>query len=265
MGQTRSILRTLRVLLSVIVLTACQTDQGQNSTPTRPASLIQWDGSPSNIVFQADVVGGPQDITRVSEVPLCTIYGDNRVVWVNELDAFHVEILYDYVDDVAIEDFVVYLTVQERIYTYEAHAAEQEIGDLEPVVETVSINVNGQMHTADAFSGWDSQWFARVVRACKRISQSPILFEPNGAWLTVQVADYNFAAPTVNWNAQGANLSLAEVANSGQPRWIEDSNVVVLWNYLNTLPSNLLFLENNLFHQIAVQVPGISRISPPPP
>jgi hypothetical protein len=119
------------------------------------------------------------------------------------------------------------------------------------------------MHAADAFSGWDSEWFGRVVRACKRISQEPILFEPTGAWLTVQPAEYNFSAPTVTWNVP--NLSLTEAANSGQPRWIEGSNVVTLWNYLNTLPSNLLFLENNVYHQIALQVPGTSRVSPPPP
>lgn len=263
MGQTRSVFCALCLLVSIFTV-ACQfTEQAQTSTPTRPPGLINWDRNPSSIVFQADVVGGPQDITRMSEVPICTIYGDNRVVWVNELDAFHVEILYDFVDDVVIGDFIAYLTVQERIYTYDAHAAEQTSGGVEPVVETVTIIVNEQMHTADAFSGWDSEWFSRVARACKGISQSPILFEPSGAWLTAQTADYNISVPTVNWDGQ--SLILADVATSGQPQWIDGAEMLTVWNYLNTLPSNLLFLQNNVFYQIALQVPGISRTSPPPP
>jgi hypothetical protein len=208
-------------------------------------------------------MGGPQDITRLSDIPICTIYGDNRIVWVNELDAFHVEILYDFLTDAQIDNFVTYLTVQERIYTYEAHAAEQANGEVAPVVEVVTINVNGQMHVADAFSGWDSEWFSRVARACKRIGQTPILYEPSGAWLTVESAEYNIAVPTVNWDGQ--SLLLADVLTGSQPRWIEGGEMLLLWNYLNTLPSNMLFLQNNAFYRIALQVPGVSRMSPPPP
>ena len=162
MGQTRSIFRALCMLICIVSV-ACQfTDQAATSTPARQPGLIDWDRSPASIVFQADVVGGPQDITRMSEVPICTIYGDNRIVWVNELDAFHVEILYDFLTDAAISDFITYLTVQERIYTYEAYATEQANGGIAPVFEVVTINVNGQLHSADAFSGWDSEWFSRV-------------------------------------------------------------------------------------------------------
>lgn len=260
MGQTRSFFYALCLLF---LLAACQfTEQAQVNPPPRQSGLIDWDRSPTSIVFQADVIGGPQDITRMSEVPICTIYGDNRVVWVNELDAFHVEILYDFVSDEAISSFITYLTVQERIYTYEAHATEQA-GVVAPVFEVVTINVNGQLHTADAFSGWDSDWFSRVVRSCKQISQSPILFEPAGAWLIAETAEYNMSVPTVNWD--GRSLTLADVASSGQPRWIEGEEMLRLWNYLTTLPSNMLFLQNNVFYRIALQVPGISRTSPPPP
>lgn len=263
MGQTRSIFHALCLFVGIFAA-ACQfTEQAQPATPVSSSGFINWDRRPNSIVFQADVVGGPQDITRMSEVPSCTIYGDNRVVWVNELDAFHVEILYDNLTDAQIGDFITYLTVQERIYTYEAHATEQVAGDVAPVYEVVTINVNGQMHTADAFSGWDSEWFTRVARACKRISQSPILYEPSGAWLRVASAEYNISVPTVNWDGQ--NLLLADVLSGSQPRWIEGAEMLTLWNYLNTLPSNMLFLQNNSFYRIALQIPGISRTSPPAP
>jgi hypothetical protein len=263
MGHIRSVFCALCILITV---SACQfAEEQQNSTPTRPPGLINWDRDPSAIVFRADVVGGSQNTSRLSETPLCTIYGDNRVVWVNELDAFNVEILYDQLEDVVIGDFVTYLTVNERIYTYEALASEHDTGSTSPVVETVTLNVNGDTHTADGFSGWDSDWFARVLRACQRISQSPILFAPSGAWLTVESAAYNIESPTTTWNPQETELSLNEVANDGQPRWIEGGNLQTLWNYTITLPSTLLLSEDGNYYRIALQVPGITRTSPPPP
>jgi hypothetical protein len=253
------------LLFSLFVAGCRAVEQPTPAAAPQSQRVIQWDRSPANIVFQADVVGGSEDISRLSDVPLCTIYGDNRVVWVNELDAFHVEILYDMLPDTMIDSFITYLTVQERIYTYQALASEQQTQDVAPVVEKVFINVNQQAHTADAFSGWDSDWFSRVLRSCQRLSQTPILFEPDGAWLTTVSADYNTESPIVTWGAHETTLNLAEAASGAQPRWISGSSVVLVWNYLNTLPSSLLFSENNQYYRLALQIPGITRTSPPAP
>jgi hypothetical protein len=258
-------IRLLCLLPVLVIVAACgRAPQQQSGTPL-PEGLILWDRSPSSIVFRADVIGGPEDISRLSEIPLCTIYGDNRIVWVNELDAFHVEVLYDTVRDSAISDFVSYLTVQERIYTFQALADLQESGEIAPVVESVTLNVNGQPHTADAFSGWDSDWFSRVVRSCQRIGQAPILYEPSGGWVTVQRSEYNMQAPNVNWDATGSSLSFAEIADSSQPRWIDGTDVVTLWNSLHSLPSSLRFLQDDLYYRVGLQLPGITRTSPPAP
>ena len=261
-----SIRYTRFVLLLTLFGAGC--GAAQQSSPTAPPQtqrVIQWDRSPDNIVFQADVVGGPDDLSRLSDVPLCTIYGDNRVVWVNELDAFHVEILYDMLTDDAIDSFITYLAVQERIYSYEALASEQQTQEVAPVVEKVLINVNQQTHTADAFSGWDSDWFTRVLRSCQRMSQTPILFEPDGAWLTVIKDTYNAAAPIITWGAHETSLNLAEASGGTQPKWITGGSVVLVWDYLNSLPSSLLFSENNEYYRLALQIPGITRTSPPRP
>ena len=38
-------------------------------------------------MFRAEVVGGDREGTFLArnDIPLCTIYGDNRIVWLNEL------------------------------------------------------------------------------------------------------------------------------------------------------------------------------------
>jgi hypothetical protein len=266
MGPSHRIQWIFALLLIAALAAGCRAaEPGTPAAPPQSQRVIQWDRSPTNIVFQADVVGGSEDISRLSDVPRCTIYGDNRVVWVNELDAFHTEVLYDMLTDTTIESFVTYLTVQERIYTYQALASEQQTQGIAPVVETVFINVNQQAHSADAFSGWDSDWFSRVLRSCQRLSQAPILFEPDGGWLTTVRAAYNTEAPIITWDAHDTTLNLAAAASGDQPGWISGGDVMTLWNYLNTLPSSLLFSENSQYYRIALQLPGISRTSPPAP
>lgn len=257
-------LHLLCLLLILLPLAACRITEAPTASPPIPEGLIRWERSPESIVFQADVRGGSDDISRLGDIPLCTIYGDNRIVWVNELDAFHVEVLYDTVSNAAIYDFVAYLTVNERIYTYAALADPQQTAETAPVVETVTLNVNEREHSADGFSGWDGGWFSRVLRACHRISQTPILFAPTGGWVTVEASEYNIQAPNVNWSP-GAALNFANIAASGEPQWVTGADIVTLWNYLHSMPSSLRFYQNDGYYRAALQIPGISRTSPPEP
>src|SRR5690606_5319485 len=103
------------ICAALILLTACQPAASnpasqQNANSPDDSTLIQWDRSPTNVVFRADVIGGDDDFSARSAIPLCTIYGDNRVVWINELDGFNIEILYDRVSDDAVRSFIEYLT-----------------------------------------------------------------------------------------------------------------------------------------------------------
>lgn len=252
------------LLLPVLVISACV-----ELTPTpqevEPVDVIRWDRSPETIVFRGEITGGnTPTILTMNEVPRCTIYGDNRVVWVNELGAFQTEVLYDMVSDEAIADFVNYLTVEERVYTYAARADLQVPQNIPPVVERVTLNVNDEPYIADAFSGWDVEWFNRVITRCKEISSAPILFDPQTAWIRSEAVD----APSANiimWNAEASGLSLAELANSQELRWIEGDNVRILWNFLHTLPPSLVFGEGDRYFRVGMQIPQISANTPPAP
>ena len=76
----------------VFVIAACQPTTTQ-STPD--SGLVTWDRTPQTIIFRADILGGESDFVARNAVPNCTIYGDNRVVWVNELGPFQVQVLED--------------------------------------------------------------------------------------------------------------------------------------------------------------------------
>lgn len=251
--------------------------------PQSPDSVvneeISWDRNPETIVFRADVIGGEQAdafFTR-NEIPLCTIYGDNRVVWVNDLGDFNRQVLWDKVSDEAIRNFILYLAMTERFFTFESSFETELPTEVSPVREILQVAVSGRSHSNDSFSGWDDDpllanasaesYFQRVVKACKSISTTPVLYEPQGAWLSAQVIEYSPNIPMVFWESAAANLPLAPVAAADNAQWLDNQNVRILWSLFLSSSQHVAFidLQDNEVYQLALQVPGITRESPPAP
>ncbi|MBE2271219.1 MAG: hypothetical protein IAE80_23495 [Anaerolinea sp.] len=256
----------LCLLIVVLTVAACEplTSSNSGQPATVDPRIFSWDRSPNAVIFSAETVGGQSDFRALSDIPLCALYGDNRLVWLNELGGFDFEVLYDGVGDSAIREFISYLTVTEAIYT---HAWNFDnlfaTAEVAPVVETVRLIVNGVEHRADSLSGWDAQWFTRVVTMCQRLASAPILFQPAGAWITAQPTPYSVQAPISVWDSTRMGFRLTDAA---QARWVTGVPLLDLWNALRSLPGSLLYTEDQVtYYQIAVQVPGISVTSPPAP
>ena len=253
-------MRWIFTLALILLIAACQPAATDGEQP----NIVRWDRSPQTIVFRADVVGGESDFQARNAIPNCTIYGDNRVVWVNELGPSTVQVLEDRLPDVGINAFAQYLAGNERLYTFEARLKEiQAQADVNPVVETVSINVNDLPHTADSFGGWDGDWFPRVLAACKHLGQAPVLVAPSSGWLSAQSVPFSMQPPIATWNAQETGMSLKSA--TGAPKWISGNAASTVWNTLHTLPSNLIFEDGSDYFEVALQVPGITRDAPPAP
>ncbi|MBC6936361.1 MAG: hypothetical protein DWB42_11040 [Chloroflexi bacterium] len=255
----------LLCLLSLMLLAACG-GSGQTDAPAAN-SPIDWDRSPGTVVFRADVEGGtPEDAFLArSEIPPCTVYGDNRVVWTNEIGPFETQVLWDKVGDEAIRNFVTILTINRQIYSYKAGSALEPAGPTTPVVETLTLFVNGLQHKTDAFAGWDLDYYRQITDACRQISVAPVLYEPTAAWVSALAVPYDPNAPVVAWDGAANNLSLAELAAGGERKWLTDRNVPVLWNILRTSPPRIQFLEGEERYYVALEVPNVTRSSPPAP
>ncbi len=237
----------------VLLMTACR------PAVTPDANLAQWDRNPQAITFRVDVLGGETEIGARNAIPDCTIYGDNRVVWTNQLSPFQIQVLEDRLSDKVIDAFVQNLTVQERIYTFDGHDTD----GTQPL-ENVWINVSGSQHHADALSGWDSDWYPRVRDACKNLSKTPVLVAPSSGWLSAQPIAFSTQYPVATWDSTLVGLSLSSIAG-GEPRWISGEGASWLWNTLHSLPSNLIFDDAGTYFQAALQVPGVTRDAPPAP
>ena len=261
-------LLTVTGLLMIGLLAACNGSTGGDQAPVQVenANVVEWDRSPSTVVFRADVTGGnPDPLLARSEIPACTLYGDNHVVWTNELGPFETQVLEDRVTDDQMRTFVNYVALNEQIYKYPARKDNDPASAVTPVVESLALFVNNVNHVTDAFSGWDIDYYQRLLKACKDVSLAPAIYEPTAGWLSVQAIDYDPTSPGILWDAQANNLNLADLAASGERKWITDRNVRVIWNILRTSPPSVQLNQDNLPYHVALEVPNITRNSPAAP
>jgi hypothetical protein len=261
-----------RLLISLGILLVTVTACGGGGNPANnvsgdsQANPIEWDRDPKTIVFRADVSGGNSDpFYALSDVPPCTIYGDNHIVWTNELGVNNVQVLEDRITDDQVRTFVNYVALIKQLYNYTAKADTVPLSDPKPVVETLTLFVNKVNHKTDAFGGWDSDYYLDILTHCRQVSTAPVIYAPAGAWITARSVQYDTDAPRQPWDAKANNLSLKDLATSAQPKWITDRNVGVFWNLLLTSPKNIQFIEDNVEYNLAIQVPSISRESPASP
>lgn len=261
--------RGLLSLILLLILAGCRSGAVDFIPPTDDFganSVITWDRASDAIVFRAEIVGGGREneFAARNDIAPCTVYGDNRVVWTNEVGPFNEQVLFDQVTDDAITLFVEYLTVVDQIFNYPARADLQLPSEIVPVYEQIELNVSGRAFKTDSFAGWPPSFYDTVVERCRTISQTPVLFEPGAGWLSVQEVPYDLEIPSYPWEAQAANLSLAELAASGERRWITDPLSRILWSLIRTSPSNVQLIENDRAFNIALEVPRVTRYAPPP-
>lgn len=268
MRESDRMARILAVFLLLGALTACQVLGGSGSTsststnPVGDNDPIQWDRDPYAVVFRAEVVGGfdASAIYAKNRIPYCTIYGDGHVIWTVD----NSEIIIDQLDDRVIRDFISYLTIQERIYTYRA-PSELAISAVPPVVEMLTVHVNDVVHTTDSLASWPDGYFSRILSACQQLGRTPSIYEPQGAWLTVQETIYDPTIPTQLWDEEATGINLSELANSGQAIWVTGVNARALWSYIRSNSPDIQLSTSLADYHYALEVPGVTKDAPLPP
>jgi hypothetical protein len=240
-------------------------DSSANTNSERP--VIQWDRSPSTVVFRAEVVGGEDagTIFEKSQVPACTIYGDNRVVWPIAGTDDITQVIYDIVPDAAIIGFIEDLTINDRIYEYDARADVQIPDSTTPVFEQLTVFVNGRQHVTDIFGGWDFNYYEAILNRCLTLSGAPVIFEPDGGWLSAEATEYDSNRPSIRWSIEATNVDLAAIAAGGEPVWMTGNTARIFWTLLlDSTPRVQFETESGVFN-IAFQVPNVTTDSPPAP
>lgn len=249
----------------ILLLAACSGGSSDDPQVVEQGGVIQWPRNPLHVVFRAEVTGGDSDpFLQQNVVPLCSVYGDGRVVWTTPNNSGFDDVVFDFLNDQQIADFISYLTVVERIYTYENAFNLQPQSSVTPVYERLIVRVNDRDHVTDAFADWPDEYFDRILDRCRTLSLTPRRFAPDGGWISARFVPYNPNVPGVYWEAEPNGLSLAAIASEGE-RWVEGPVVPVLWEILRTNPPDMQFTEEDAQFEIALRVPGVTLDAPPAP
>jgi len=262
------------VLLSALALTlaGCRGNpaQGGGEAGGGPSfagdNAIRWPRDASHTIFEIRVAGGPSTFQQRNEVPLCAVYGDNRVVWLDTTQPNRTIVLFDVVEDIEIYDFVTDLTVNKRLFTYEGTAEDFYAEDQRPVYERILLDVNDTRHVTDGFADWPSGYFRDLLETCTGISETPALFEPSGGWLSATTANYEADAATITWNPEGAGIDLNALAGDNDRIWVDTpSTVNRLWNTMTNSPNYRQFQQEEDYYHVVFEVPNVHPSSPPAP
>ena len=256
----------LALALALISLASCQTADPANPAEVAQAGVVQWVRDPLNVIFRADIVGGNRTPTQLKNViPYCTVYGDGRVVWTVSGEAGTTQVLFDYLSDARIADFINDLTLVYRIYTYAEGFANTlpSTGDT-PVYDQIIVNVNGQRHVADMYANWGDDYFDTIADACRNLAPTPRIFKPEGAWVSVEAVEPQSYLATLYWDNEATGLTFGSLAD-GSTRWIEGNLVNILWQNIIESAVPVQFTDITGTYLLALQVPGVTLDAPPAP
>jgi hypothetical protein len=256
------------IIILVLLLTAACGNNSPNTIQNQSRggdAAINWVRSPETIVFRINVVGGNDTFDKRNDIPLCTIYGDNRIVWTDNTQPGRTPVMFDVLTDIQIYDFITDLSVNKRLFTYESFANVQPQTDEIPVYEQIVINVNDVEHITDGFEAWPSDYFRDILADCQTLSQAPARFEPAGGWLSAQFTEYDPNATIITWDAEASGINLLGMAELERTIWVDDANVPILWNIMVNSPRRRLFSQQGNYVEVAFQVPNVHLDAPQAP
>jgi hypothetical protein len=259
--------RRLAVLCSVLLLAACSSTTAPEQTPVAQpqGEVIGWDRNPNTIVMRLDrIILNESPRERLNRLPTCTLYGDGRLIWVSFVPPGGEEVSETYLDEVTMRSFLEFIIRDLNFYDLPDLAAQEFPPSEDAAQESLTLNVSRGLRTIRSYRGWANDAYIAILERCRTINPQRALFVPAGAWITVYEEPRNPALPEVGWPL-AAPFRLAEVAASGEARWIGGVALAQLWNYERQTQGRIQWIENNVAYRVAIQVPNISRDSPPAP
>lgn len=262
--------RAWMVILLAVILTACAPGGSPVSRMTDDAAApvserIDWDRSPDAVIFRVDsgTTGGDPASIR-NAVPLCTIFGDGHIVWVNP-GIMPEEVLEDRLDEATMRAFL-----EEVVLAGFYYWEPQIIGTPAPAAgsllrEYILLALFGEPHMVTADSNWPPNAFADLLARCRGLSTTPVLYVPTGAWVSAMPVPEEIHLPAISWAGYAVrfpDVRLVDIPPE-KPRWVTGDLAAAAWNLARQ--GRLHIREEGIVYRLLVEVPGLQPAAPAAP
>jgi hypothetical protein len=227
--------------------------------------ILTWDKSPNAVIFRVDRSRLKEPpLAALNHIPLCTMYGNGHVVWVNPIPPNGDEVLEAYIDDATFRAFLEFAIRDMKFYDIPDYAARELPPAEDAPMESITLNLSTELRTARNYGMWQNNVFAILSERCLKLSAAPARYEPTAGWVTVFAADAGAQGPSVLWPST-APFKMADALAGNRAIWVEGVAIKQLWNVQRETQGTVRWLEGETVYQVALQIPLISRDSPPAP
>lgn len=251
----------LILIVVALVAVGCSEENGNSNDGDQNLGPLDWEREADTIILRLDA-RRPNDpaAQQVGEIPACTLWGDGRLVWMNELEDGQ-EVLEARLNDEEVRSLLEFV-IFSGFYDWESDFIVEDGSN--PTIESMTLNLYEDTFTLQRFSDWPADGYERILQRCREASSTPVLFLPDGGWLSAIEVPQIEGVGYWRWPGPNVGIELAQLVNS-EPVWIEGDLARRIWENNVEDPAPSRVLEEEIAYQLVLQVPQITRDSPPRP
>lgn len=207
-------------------------------------------------------LAGESPAFTLNSLPVCTIWGDGRVVWTTRRDDGSEDVLEARIEDGPLRGFVEDI-INRGFYAWEDEIVPASAAD--PVTQSITLALYDQVKTVKRYNTWPQNGYTRILDACRQLSDRSARVLPQAGYISAYAVERDTMAPTWLW-PDDAPFTLEELAASGDSRWLEGDLATQIWLSAREDRGDIQVLDTQgRAYQIAMVVPGVSRDAPPVP
>jgi hypothetical protein len=265
----------LMLMLLLLLVNACTPVDsggvpatGSESAVNTLGSALDWDRSSEAVIVRLDTAGNSgQPYDDLNLIPFCTLFGDGHIVWVDPY-ADPEEVLEDRLADETFRSFLEYV-IGIGFYSWDPETGillpPTEEAQEGPIVERITVTLYGETRILNAFSNWPSDAFANILDRCQHLSTTPVIFVPQGAWVSAVPVEARSDIPSMPWEVFAASFPDVDLTAMplDNPRWATGELARVSWEIARA--GRMQITDGGVTYRFVVQVPGIQPYAPPAP
>jgi hypothetical protein len=241
-----------------------ESEKEETPLPDSGKRQIPWD-TEALIISATFCCGFAPQLALTNYIPDAQIWGDGRIVWVEQQDDGSRQVLEGYID---LGEFELLLNRIRSVgfFEWDEYYSNPQVADFAD--KCIQVNLLEEEKTVceyyegapDAFHDL-YDFFIEGAGV-----QGGEDYIPESGYLTVIPLGSDIPTETIDamltWDAAVQGVSLGAVEKEGGA-WIMDSTLESTWEIVNLRPWNPLVREGSSFYMLGLQVPNLSMVPPP--